>query len=159
LKPYARERIENWVSDFTGGDAARRLPAAVRESADAILAEFLVRACEARGVEPEEVEEADCRRSLLERVAGLELSEEARGGVPELCGAFLEDLEERGRLAGGRRKGAFVRALAHAWASASSGKVETFRRPSAKVGRNDPCPCGSGKKFKKCCMDLASGAG
>lgn len=23
--------------------------------------------------------------------------------------------------------------------------------PSAKVGRNDPCPCGSGKKYKKCC--------
>lgn len=23
---------------------------------------------------------------------------------------------------------------------------------SAKVGRNDPCPCGSGKKFKKCCL-------
>ena len=22
-----------------------------------------------------------------------------------------------------------------------------------KVGRNDPCPCGSGKKFKKCCMN------
>ena len=22
-----------------------------------------------------------------------------------------------------------------------------------KVGRNDPCPCGSGKKFKKCCAD------
>ena len=28
----------------------------------------------------------------------------------------------------------------------------TIRRPSAKVGRNDPCPCGSGRKFKKCCM-------
>jgi ABC-type uncharacterized transport system YnjBCD substrate-binding protein len=23
---------------------------------------------------------------------------------------------------------------------------------SNKVGRNDPCPCGSGKKFKKCCL-------
>ncbi|MBL8968949.1 MAG: SEC-C domain-containing protein [Myxococcales bacterium] len=23
-----------------------------------------------------------------------------------------------------------------------------------KVGRNDPCPCGSGKKFKKCCWPL-----
>ena len=23
-----------------------------------------------------------------------------------------------------------------------------------RVGRNDPCPCGSGKKFKKCCADL-----
>jgi len=25
------------------------------------------------------------------------------------------------------------------------------RRETPKVGRNDPCPCGSGKKFKKCC--------
>jgi preprotein translocase subunit SecA len=24
-------------------------------------------------------------------------------------------------------------------------------RAGAKVGRNDPCPCGSGKKYKKCC--------
>jgi len=23
----------------------------------------------------------------------------------------------------------------------------------AKTGRNDPCPCGSGKKYKKCCVD------
>jgi uncharacterized protein len=30
--------------------------------------------------------------------------------------------------------------------------VETFVRTDAKVGRNDLCPCGSGKKFKKCCM-------
>jgi len=27
----------------------------------------------------------------------------------------------------------------------------TVKRDSAKVGRNDPCPCGSGKKYKKCC--------
>jgi preprotein translocase subunit SecA len=25
-------------------------------------------------------------------------------------------------------------------------------RQGAKVGRNDPCPCGSGKKHKKCCL-------
>ena len=29
---------------------------------------------------------------------------------------------------------------------------EPFVRESPKVGRNDPCPCGSGKKYKKCCM-------
>jgi preprotein translocase subunit SecA len=29
--------------------------------------------------------------------------------------------------------------------------VQTVRRESPKVGRNDPCPCGSGKKYKKCC--------
>ena len=30
-------------------------------------------------------------------------------------------------------------------------KVETMRRETPKIGRNDPCPCGSGKKYKKCC--------
>ena len=28
----------------------------------------------------------------------------------------------------------------------------TQRREAPKVGRNDPCPCGSGRKFKQCCM-------
>jgi len=27
----------------------------------------------------------------------------------------------------------------------------TYRRVDKKVGRNEPCPCGSGKKYKKCC--------
>jgi SEC-C motif-containing protein len=34
------------------------------------------------------------------------------------------------------------------------GKVaghEPFIRPTPKIGRNDPCSCGSGKKYKKCC--------
>ncbi len=30
-------------------------------------------------------------------------------------------------------------------------KVKTIVREAPKVGRNDPCPCGSGKKYKKCC--------
>jgi len=29
-------------------------------------------------------------------------------------------------------------------------EVQTVRRDAPKVGRNDPCPCGSGKKYKKC---------
>ena len=33
-------------------------------------------------------------------------------------------------------------------------KVETVRRTAPKVQRNDPCPCGSGKKYKKCCGKL-----
>jgi preprotein translocase subunit SecA len=32
----------------------------------------------------------------------------------------------------------------------NDGAVETVRREGKKVGRNDPCPCGSGKKYKKC---------
>ena len=30
---------------------------------------------------------------------------------------------------------------------------QPYRRPEPKVGRNEPCPCGSGQKFKKCCLD------
>lgn len=30
-------------------------------------------------------------------------------------------------------------------------KIETMKRAEPKVGRNEPCPCGSGKKYKKCC--------
>ncbi|MFZ5573519.1 MAG: YchJ family protein [Thermodesulfobacteriota bacterium] len=31
-------------------------------------------------------------------------------------------------------------------------KPGQFVREKAKIGRNDPCPCGSGKKYKKCCF-------
>ena len=30
--------------------------------------------------------------------------------------------------------------------------VEPYVREAPKIGRNDPCPCGSGKKYKRCCM-------
>ena len=30
---------------------------------------------------------------------------------------------------------------------------EVNKYTQLKVGRNDPCPCGSGKKFKKCCLN------
>jgi uncharacterized protein len=33
---------------------------------------------------------------------------------------------------------------------------QPFVDPFKGVGRNDPCPCGSGKKFKKCCLDRES---
>lgn len=29
-------------------------------------------------------------------------------------------------------------------------KQQTIKRDQKKIGRNDPCPCGSGKKYKKC---------
>ena len=31
-------------------------------------------------------------------------------------------------------------------------KAEPIRNKGPRVGRNDPCPCGSGKKYKACCM-------
>jgi preprotein translocase subunit SecA len=36
-------------------------------------------------------------------------------------------------------------------AAAAAAKAAPVVRSGEKVGRNDPCPCGSGKKYKKCC--------
>jgi uncharacterized protein len=38
------------------------------------------------------------------------------------------------------------------------GDPDPYVRTEPKVGRNDPCPCGSGKKFKKCCGAADRGA-
>ena len=35
---------------------------------------------------------------------------------------------------------------------AEEDEEDTFKRELPKVGRNDPCPCGSGKKYKSCCL-------
>ncbi|MCG8462911.1 MAG: SEC-C domain-containing protein [Holophagales bacterium] len=35
-------------------------------------------------------------------------------------------------------------------AAAEALKPQTVQRSVPKVGRNEPCPCGSGKKYKKC---------
>jgi uncharacterized protein len=37
------------------------------------------------------------------------------------------------------------------WVPRRKAPVQTVKRDEPKVGRNDDCPCGSGKKYKKCC--------
>ena len=37
-------------------------------------------------------------------------------------------------------------------ASQGDMKIEPIRNRGERIGRNDPCPCGSGKKYKQCCM-------
>lgn len=41
---------------------------------------------------------------------------------------------------------------------ASQSKAQPIRRTQPKIGRNDPCPCGSGKKYKHCHGDSTTGA-
>ncbi|GKT11690.1 MAG: preprotein translocase subunit SecA [Thiomicrorhabdus sp.] len=40
-------------------------------------------------------------------------------------------------------------------AETNESEANTFRRETPKVGRNDPCSCGSGKKYKQCCGKLS----
>jgi preprotein translocase subunit SecA len=49
----------------------------------------------------------------------------------------------------------YEEALAEANAESEPAKAQPFVRQGQKVGRNDPCPCGSGKKYKQCHGRLA----
>ena len=79
-----------------------------------------------------------------ERMAGLNYDQIAplKDAIGELSGwyafsdAFKRDQERR---AGGM-------------GLAPSAAPQPLINPFKNVGRNDPCPCGSGKKFKKCCL-------
>jgi preprotein translocase SecA subunit len=65
------------------------------------------------------------------------------GGAPRNEGALPAEIEALER----RQRQAARVTLSH---GSPAEKVETIRRDADKVGRNDPCPCGSGKKYKKC---------
>jgi preprotein translocase subunit SecA len=64
-----------------------------------------------------------------------------------------EEIQRR-RLAARRRGGRSMQFTGPnqgaAAAGEEEGKIKTVVRDQPKVGRNDPCPCGSGKKYKKC---------
>jgi preprotein translocase subunit SecA len=59
-----------------------------------------------------------------------------------------EEIEAK-RVALGRRQ-RMIESRGAEEGEAEKPKQETVVRSQPKVGRNDPCPCGSGKKYKKC---------
>jgi preprotein translocase subunit SecA len=68
----------------------------------------------------------------------------------------VEKVEEPVELSNVRYQHAdYEEALAEANADSEQAKAKPFVRQGQKVGRNDPCPCGSGKKYKQCHGRLA----
>jgi hypothetical protein len=153
LPPEHKETVDLWVSDFFDRPAAQEFAASMGGQAPAILASFLEAAC--HGKAPADVEPADASHALLDHVASLDLPAAVRDRVPGLVAAFLQDLEDVGRLADGAGMAARVRAAAGSFRERAEGRGPDLTRRAAKIGRNDPCPCGSGKKYKACCLNRA----
>ena len=85
---------------------------------------------------------------------GLEILETKQGGIEDEFGtvefkaSYVDDdgLHSHHELSQfHKREGVWY------YSDSSHPKGHTIVRRGAKVGRNDPCPCGSGKKSKKCC--------
>jgi preprotein translocase SecA subunit len=93
---------------------------------------------------------------LVEKLMSVQLrTEPAEAGRPRVAveGADADDTLPAELEAMQRRQRQAARVQlshSHDGAPGEPQKVETVRRDADKVGRNDPCPCGSGKKYKKC---------
>jgi len=85
------------------------------------------------------------------RGSGLPAPRTARAREPELAFAGARAVSKNLTFNDpSATPGALARAAQPREAEGGSDEVQTFRREGKKVGRNDPCPCGSGKKYKKC---------
>lgn len=144
-------RFDSWAADFESAPEALPFSAKVRGASHEILAEFLGGACEGGG-DPGQIGEAEVRKGLLERVPLLPLEDDVRTEVPRLVAAYLEFLGREGRVADAHRLAGFVKVIGKEFPKhAGSGGGPPIRREAPKLGLNDPCPCGSGRKWKKCC--------
>ncbi len=81
---------------------------------------------------------------IMNTEAGLEDDE---NGIVEFKATFTKD----GKPYEHHEKAVFTKTEGE-WLYAGFLPIQqTIKRETPKIGRNDPCPCGSGKKFKKCC--------
>lgn len=85
---------------------------------------------------------------------GLEIVDTEAGGEGDAEGVveFIARFEDHGRATQHRERSRF-QLFEGRWyyVDGETPRPKTQRLETPKVGRNDPCPCGSGKKFKKCC--------
>jgi hypothetical protein len=127
---------------------------------------FLLVCYEDVGVAPQKLDGDQLREAALTHLARRVFAKDAFAPhVPALLRAFFQDLEERAlvphafelKLAlddvADRFAGA-LRAVPDQERRLDDTPVAPITRPGAKIGRNDPCPCGSGKKYKQCCLRL-----
>ena len=97
---------------------------------------------------------ADLEKSFLSTEwLGLEVRKVEGGRAADTTGhvTFTARFRQDGRIGALAERSEFRR-VGGAW-HYCSGEVDIRSRPppSISVGRNDPCPCGSGRKYKKCC--------
>jgi hypothetical protein len=96
----------------------------------------------------------DTLESSVKAVGNLDLPLRAKRDFPELLGEFFAYLGSTGSFPDAASWSDALNEIGPAYSESiredGSIKGKTVTR-ALKIGRNDPCPCGSGKKYKKCC--------
>jgi hypothetical protein len=145
-------KLSEHVADYCNSEHFLFLNPDLKEHAEALLARW----CEQVGDDIN----AESIQTALRQVALLDAPAEVRKAFPETLREYLQYLESSGLLPGA---GEWAEQVAHveprhtdSFRADGSVRGETYQKQFSDVGRNQPCPCGSGRKFKKCCMDLLS---
>ncbi|MEO0069575.1 MAG: SEC-C metal-binding domain-containing protein [candidate division WOR-3 bacterium] len=112
-----------------------------------------------------EFNEEHLRHFLLEYAPQkLEINKDTGKEIPNIITNFLEFLENEGHIKNSvqlkkvldENTKDFIKLLPSQKPSDKKSQTKTTKESvvseGAKVGRNDPCPCGSGKKYKHCCL-------
>jgi len=87
------------------------------------------------------------KKEVIELIFKMEMQKR-----PQMRSVFSTENQQLVHDAPGREEGQSDAAPSLSDALPAQQKRPTqLRRTAEKVGRNDPCPCGSGKKYKKCC--------
>lgn len=158
--------------DFQDSKTIKSKAAAYKDNADYVVKSFLDYVFFHEHKEIREMTDDHVNQFMLEFAPRkLSFSTEDVKKVPEILSHFLVFLEAEGHIHNGVQLGETTKANSRAFIKAMpkqkkapvkktvkpTKKTAPKKKPKkkavleAKVGRNDPCPCGSGKKYKKCC--------
>lgn len=152
------EIIESSIDEFCESSYFLLLDPSVKEHGLGIIAEFLRLSREKGSVLTNDFSLETMKLILFQGMAHLNLPLEAKKGIPSLISTFFKYLSETGKLPQASRWEEGIDMLDTEFRQRlkndGSLKGETYKKNYTDVNRNDPCPCGSGKKFKKCCMNL-----
>lgn len=137
-----------------------------KEYVDRVLRLFLESVYIYHDTAPKELDAAEFRTVVIDTLPRCFAGDEKYlPEVPEIVTAYVEYLKGEGGvddaagfekvLAEMRKK--FTKAAKKVKPADRLGQDEALqiKKDAKEVGRNDPCPCGSGKKYKKCCLAKA----
>ena len=156
--------------DFLNSKAVKSKGALYKTNAEYVTKSFLDYLFFEQHKEIRELNDTHATHFMLEFAPHkLSFAPEAGKNVVEILSKFVIFLDNEGHIHNGTELSSVVKKNNRAFlkllpkskqistkTTAKKGKIikktaVKKAKPEVKVGRNDPCPCGSGKKYKKCC--------
>jgi uncharacterized protein YchJ len=141
-----------YIQDYISSEYFYFLDSKLKEQAEVILQFW----CNETGNEPGTAQ----IETAFRKAAQLEIDLNVKKGIPEIVKEFYTFLSSSGKIPAAQEWGRMVTLYEDEYRESfrDDGSVRgtTHVKKYSDTGRNDPCPCGSGKKYKKCCMGLIS---